>query len=434
MKVPARIIAPILVAVICAAGLLAALWWQLVQSTKIIQESGNLTEQGNLIISEQAPDTSAIDPEDRSLVHLRQGDVFALQGKWFEAEQEYEKSVKEGAGLPALRKLAQAQLQRRNIDGVKATIRKLKNSGAKAEDLLLLESIVDLRSGELVAAKTRLETANDSPQKSYGLALLAIVEGKHDDAQAKLATVQAGWEPVLRSHAKILQAAYDEYALFPESPGIHLTTLLSRALAQVQECEIALPLLLQVTKEQDDYRDAWIVQGYCELTTERADQALVSLEQAYSLDPQKPEIQYFLGRTYAVLNEHTNAITFFEYAIANRFEPASEVRRYIAEEALKEGRGELALEQYELLAEEEDANVGVYEGYVATSIALGKSEEAYVMANEATEKFAEIGKAYELLGWAAMETDRLDEAQKAFNKALDLDPFLEMAKEKLKEL
>jgi len=58
----------------------------------------------------------------------------------------------------------------------------------------------------------------------------------------------------------------------PSSPRvreIHLLTLVSRALAQVQECELALPLLSQVTGIQDDYRDAWIVQGFCELSSER---------------------------------------------------------------------------------------------------------------------------------------------------------------------
>jgi len=234
--------------------------------------------------------------------------------------------------------------------------------------------------------------------------------------------------------ARTLQAAYDEFSLFPESPDIHLVTLLSRALAQVQECELALPLLVQVTQVQDDYRDAWIVQGYCELTTERFEQALASLERAYSLDPQKPEIQYFLARTYAAMADHQNAITFFEYALMNGFGPATEIRRRIALSALEVNNAELALEQYEELMKEEDATIEPYEGYVTTSLALGHVEQAYLHAQKAVERWPENGQAHELFGWAAMEAGQKEEAQQELEKALELNPYLTRAKEKLKDL
>jgi len=293
---------------------------------------------------------------------------------------------------------------------------------------------MNLRTGELVRAKKMLETAKESPQKHYGLVLLSIVEGDHIRAQEELNLVASGWEPVLRSYAKTLQAAYDEFALFPESPDIHLITLLSRALAQVQECELALPLLVQVTGKKDDYRDAWIVQGYCELTTERFNQALASLEQAYTIDPQKPETQYFLGRTYAALDDPVNAITFFEYSVVNGFQPESEVRHYIAAEALKSENGQLALEQYAILTRDENATLDIFETLVETSIALEQFEEAYVSAGEAVERWPDKGKAYELLGIAALALDADEEALEAFQKAVELDPFLVTAKEKLAEL
>lgn len=434
MKIPVRILAPVIAATICVSALIVLLWWQLTQSTELLRTAAQRTET-NADAAVQVPlDTGKIDPGDRALVLLREGDLLSLKGNWSEAQASYEEAVKEGGGLPALRKLAQAQLQRRDLDGVRSTIRQLKQTGAKKEDLLLLESIVHLRSGELVKARTRLEEAEDSPQKHYGLTLLAIIEGNHPTAQEELALVETGWEPILRANARTLQAAYDEYALFPESPPIHLITLLARALAQVQECELALPLLVQVTQQQDDYRDAWIVQGYCELTTERPEQALLSLEQAYTLDPRKPEIQYFLGRAYFDLRRYQDAITFFEYAIANRFEPASDVRHYIADAALKEGKGDIALLQYELLIKEITTTIADYEGYVTTALALGRAEEAYVRATEATERWPEEGKAFELLGLAALESAKPDEAKQAFEKAVELDPFLMRAKEELEKL
>ena len=434
MKISARITAPIVCALICAGALVAFLWWQLTQSTEILRRVTTENIDEPLIM--QSVDTigAAVDPRDQALFHLRQGDLLALRGQWAEAQTEYEKAVDAKGGLPALRKLAQAQLQRRDINGVHSTLRELKKAGAKTGDLLLLESIVALRSGELIEARKLLQNAEDSPQKHYGLALLSIIEGNHEQAQIELNEVVNGWEPVLRSHARTITAAYQEFALFEESLNIHLITLLARALAQVQECELALPLLVQVTQAKDDYRDAWIVQGYCELTTERPEQALASLEQAYNLDPQKQEIQYFLARSYAAINDHKNAITFFEYALQNGFQPASEVRRHIAQSALLNGNADLALQQYEALTKDDNSTIEPYEGYITASIALGRSEEAYFMAKEAVKRWPNDAISHDLLGWAAIETDRKEESKKELEKALDINPYLNSAKERLKQL
>lgn len=433
MKVSPRIIAPVLLATICAGLLMAFLWWQLTQSTLI---AGGKTFQNTDLLGLNPGNLSdePITADDVSLLHLRQGDILALRGDWQDAQNEYEKSVKAGGGLPALRKLAQSQMQRRDIRGVESTLRQMKNEGARPEDILLLETIIDLRSGELVKAKGVLDNAEDSPQKHYGLSLLSIIQGEHQTAVSELELTAAGWDPVLRSYARTLQAAYQEFDLFPEGSDLHLITLLSRALAQVQECELALPLLVQVTSIKDDYRDAWIVQGYCELITERPEQALASLEHAYSLDPQKPEIQYFLARSYAALHEYQNAITFFEYALTNGFIPQSEVRRLIAKNALEIGNASLALDQYEALTEEPDATLEVYQGYITAAAALGRPEEALTKAIQATTRWSTDARAYELLGTVALQIGQTEQARAAFEQALKIDPDLLSAQEKLSQL
>jgi tetratricopeptide (TPR) repeat protein len=364
-------------------------------------------------------------------VHLRRGDLLALHGEWAGAQEEYERSVDADGGLIALRKLAQAQLQRRDTAGVRETIRELRRNGARSEDLLLLESIVALRTGELLEARRILDAAEDSPQKHYVLALLGIVQGDHTSAQEHLEATARGWEPVLRASARTLQGAYQEFGLFPEGQNIHLVTLLARALAQVLECELALPLLVQVTQLKEDYRDAWIVQGYCELTTDRPQQALASLEQAYQLDPQKPEIQYFLARAYAALGNPQNAITFLEYALQNGFEPQAEVRRLLAEQAREFGDAALALEQYGHLLEQERPTFDAFEGFVAVSIGLGRTDDALVRAQQAVERFPEDAVAHDLLGWALASAGQTDAARAALQRALELDPFLQSAKDRL---
>lgn len=433
MKVPPRIIVPVLLATVCAGLLMAFLWWQLTQST--LGLTGNQFEETNLF-GQPAIEAADIpvDTGDAALLYLREGDILALRGEWAEAQELYEKAVDAGGGLPALRKLAQTQMQRRDIRSVRSTIKKMQSAGARAEDLLLLDVIITLRSGELVEAKEKLESAEESPQQHYGLALLSIIEGNHERAIQELDLTSAGWDPVLRSYTRTLKAAYDEFALFPDGSDMHLITLLSRALAQVQECELALPLLVQVTSVKDDYRDAWIVQGYCELITERPEQALASLEHAYSLDPQKPEIQYFLARAYGAMHEYQNAITFFEYALTNGFEPQAEVRRLIARYALEIGNAGLAIEQYDALTKLTDATLESYEGFVSAAAALGRPDEAYAKAKDAVEKWNEDPRAYELFGSIAAQVGKTDEARSAFEAALKINPDLSSVKQKLQQL
>lgn len=433
MKIVPKFAAPVLLATLCAGALMAFLWWQLTESTRLLQ--GQRFDETELLgIPANNMPEDMLDTDDISLMHLRQGDILALRGEWAEAQKEYELSVKTNGGLPALRKLATAQMQRRDTKGVRSTLKKMKNAGAREEDVLLLETIIMLRSGELINAQKALEAADDSPQQHYGLALLSIVQGSHQRAVQELALTTEGWDPVLRSYARTLQSAYDEFMLFPEGSDMHLITLLSRALAQVQECELALPLLIQVTTAKDDYRDAWIVQGYCELVTERSEQALASLEHAYSLDPQKPEVQYFLARAYSALHEYQNAITFFEYALSNGFQPQAEIRRLIAQNALEIGNAGLALDQYDALTLEPNATLEVFEGYISAAVALGRTEEAYAKANLATARWPEDARAYDVLAGVAMQLDKKDDARKAVQKALDLNPNLESAKLKLESL
>lgn len=434
MPLSPRVTLPISAAVLCAVAAGGFLFWQLDSTramlTQGIQKTGTGTTQPNPNPNPIVP----VDTGDESLLRLRQGDVFALRGEWKNAQEEYQKSVDAGGGLTALRKLAQAQMQRRDIRGAQTTLDQLRRSGAKKEDTLLLESIINLRTGELGKALALLNASEDSPQKHYGLALVGIITGDKETAQRELKLVETGWEPVLRTYARTLLKAYDEFALFPDSPELHLLTLLGHALADVQECELALPLLAESTRQQDDYRDAWILQGFCELTTERLTEALASLERAYQLDPEKPETQYFLGRVYSAQEDHGNALTFLQYALENGFQPETEVRRLIAKEALITGNIALALDQQDALTRLPDAGLQSYSDYIAAALTAEKKQEAQVKAEEAVAKWPNDAVAYMLLGWVQAENGNTTDARTNLEKALNMNPGLDSARERLNKL
>ncbi|TSC78686.1 MAG: hypothetical protein G01um101425_976 [Candidatus Peregrinibacteria bacterium Gr01-1014_25] len=429
---PLRVLAPVLFAALCAAGLIAVLLWQAMHARAIISralQQAASEQQDPLALDEPWAETA--DPRDAALAAIRAGDVAALDGDWKTAERHYQRAVDARGGLPALRKLTQAQLQRRDYGAVRDNIRRLSLAGAKEEDLLLLNALLLLRTGELLQAETLLRDAPASPQREYGHALLAIIQGNHESARPALQQAQEGWDPAIRSSSRTLLAAYEEFALFPDSPNIHLVALLSRALAQAQECELALPLLSQVTQVQDDYRDAWTVQGYCEYVTGRLAEALASLERAYGLDPEKAEIQYLLGKTLAAQGDHPRAVTFFQYALKNGFEPSADVRRALGAAALAAGDGPLALEQYSALATAEGASIDDVERFVRAALQLSLPEEAYAQAQKTLTRWPDEPRSHLLAGITAAQTGRKDDARKALEKALELDPGLAAAREAL---
>lgn len=431
MRLYPRITLPILAAVAVAAGTLGWAWMQLKDATADVTahlQNALHSESGSTLSAETTTGTDMVDPGDTVLIHLRQGDLFALQGEWAKAEDEYQQAVQNGGGLAALHKLAQAELQRREIDKVKLTIQELKRQGAKTEEILLLQVIVDLRTGDLEKAKQALAEGEDTPQVHYGNSLVAIIEGRNEDAKKELQTTVNGWDPTLRSYARVLLSAYDEFALFEESKPIHLTTLLARALAQVQECELALPLLSGVLQENQDYRDAWTVQGYCELTTERFTEALSSFEHAYAIDPEKPEIQYFLGRTYTALGQWSNAETFLDYALVNGFEPEKEVRERLAAAAENAQDLEKASEQYRALVALPDADQTTFAKAITLSIQLGKAGDAYELGKSAVSRWPNSAEALALAGSGAAADGKTDEAKGYFEQALKIDPGNERAK------
>lgn len=427
-----RIALPIAFAVVTVVALIGFLWWELKQATNTVLVPNHVIQQPSvpiLPLQNAQRSNQVIGP----ITSLRQGDIYALEGNWTAAQAAYTQAVAEDGSLPVLRKLAQAQLQSRNYESAKKTIEKLAAQGASEPDIMLLNSIVLLRTGEIVAARQLLSTATDSPQAHYGLALLAIAEGNHTQAQAELVAVQAGYEPILRSKAQTIQAAYNEYALFPDSSDIHLITLLARSLSQVQECELALPLLVQVTSTKPDYRDAWIVQGYCELFTERTENAITSFQTAYNLDPQKTATQYFLGRAYYAREDFTNAITFFEYALGNGFTPASELYALIANAAEQTNNYTLAFAQYSKLLQSEKSAYN-YKKYMQIGLRINEANTVYQIGLEATPAYPADIDILELFGLAALQIGNNNEAKRAFEQVIAAEPNRTVSKQQLESM
>jgi tetratricopeptide (TPR) repeat protein len=433
MRIPPRVYIPAVLALVIVAGVGAVLIWQIRASVNVIEMAFNGVKQAQQsIFTPSANRDAGGQNQSEALMHLRQGEIFERRGEWRQAQDAYLLSVNAGGGAPALRKLIRIQLQRREYDAAGDSIGKLRKETRETDDIMLLSGLLQLRTGKIDAARSTFSARPETPQAQYGLALVALAGRDIDGAQQQLKLAAQNSDATIRSYATTLMAAFKEFSLFAEGQETHLDTLLARALAQVGECETALTYVNKVTAKQDRYRDAWIVKGYCEFTTERLQDALASLERAYSIDPEKPETQYFLARTHAAMGDPQNAVTFLQYAVLNGFSPAKDARDLLAQYALELGDTDLALEQYRTIAEDPASEPEDYEKYVNLALQLpNRANEAYQAAKDAQAKWPDDALPFVMLGKAAGALGAKDEAEKALREALRIDPKFTKATEEL---
>jgi len=427
VKIPPQVSVPIALAIILSLAIGGLFLWQIHRSVATIESSFRVGNAGPSLLQKLLPRTTKEFPDSASLstalMELKTGEIFELKGEWKQAEDRYAESVAAGGGSPALKKLAAIQLQRREYDEAAKTISLLKNDNKDSDDLLLLEGILALRKGNPETALSIFKRKPNSAQGLYGIALASIAKGDQDTAKTSLEKASQAGDPTIRAAAQSILHAYQEFSLFPNGQTIHLQTLLARALAEVNECETSLKLIHPVIATEPRYRDAWIVKGFCEFNTERTQEALASLNQAYSLDPEKPEIQYFLARTHAALGDPENAVTFLEYALLNGFQPEKEARLLLADYAQELGNTELALEQYKVMTEADESDLDTFRQYITLAISSSKhSLDALSVAKNALARWPDDPVALTLAAKAALAAGVPSDARKYIQAALTIDP------------
>jgi tetratricopeptide (TPR) repeat protein len=304
------------------------------------------------------------------MASIRAGMIAESKGSIERAEQHYQDALKNGGGNDARVLLIHLLLKKNALNEAKKMIDEHDQSANENDEILFERGMLMMLMGDQKGAEKLFDSKSAmSSFARYGLIVLSIQKADHDKAKEQLKMMVANEKDItLKNRASLLLQAYEEFALFEHGESIHRDTLLARALAEVDECVIALPLLDSVVKQKDQYRDAWTVKGYCELMNGAPKNALASLEQAYGIDPTKPEIQYFLARTYFSLGDPQNAVTFLQYALANGFEPRRDAQTLLVEYAEELGNTDLALEQMEQLLKETGLSPEVLTKFESSSI------------------------------------------------------------------
>lgn len=255
--------------------------------------------------------------------------------------------------------------------------------------------------------------------------LLYAYDGDYDAARTALLEAPKFSGDLDPAHLEAVNQAYQGFDAQQNGQNIFLEALLTKAMVDVEEYELAEAMALKVLNQESNYRDVWTLLGYAQLKMERYEEAKQSLDQAVKIDSLKPEIHYFLGLSHYFLEEYDEAVQRFELALLYNFEPQNEPYRKIAESQLHLGRYEESLAAYEYLVKIEHASVEDFVEPVSLAIEKVKDlDRALTLAQESVTHFPQEAMSHTLLAWTYLEQGQTDLADESIKRALQIDPML----------
>lgn len=277
------------------------------------------------------------------------------------------------------------------------------------------------------AQKIMASVTNHNALSKYYQGILAAYFGEEDNAKALLnESMNMGGSADTVSKAQNFLNAYAEFHFNQGGNDVHLKTLLGRSFNQVGEYQMAIPLLFDVLKEKKDYRDPWILLGFAYLNVEKYQDAVEALEQAKKLDPQKAETHFYLGLGYFGLNDLQNSALELELAKKYGYEPVIQIDQKLAEIYLQLKEYPKSVSSFEnvIALNSTDVNYFIKPMWIYME-RLHDPEKAFALAKKAQQANPKLAMSYNLLGWAAIGTNHLDDAESYLKKALVIDPHLD---------
>ncbi|EKD65544.1 MAG: hypothetical protein ACD_50C00056G0001, partial [uncultured bacterium] len=197
----------------------------------------------------------------------------------------------------------------------------------------------------------------------YYRSIIALLYKKYDEAEKGLNAL-AGSETTskeMKDKVALYTNALKTFKIYKESKPEFMEALIAKAFIDTNEFGASIPLLYDVIKIKNNYRDAWIMLGYAYLQTGKTDDAVNAFTQAETLDPNKPQTLFFLGLANAVNNKYDEAIKYLEKASEAGFEPKSLIEQKLADIYIIKKEYDKALVSFENLAKEGIIDKNLYQ-------------------------------------------------------------------------
>lgn len=286
-----------------------------------------------------------------------------------------------------------------------------------------------MRNNQFEEASEVFKTLKDQSQETaFYASILYTFQADYGEAKKQLDKAKSLGGTIESETLDLFSTAFASYESQKEGQNIYLEALITQALVESLEYELAENMALKILNEKADYRDVWILLGYAQLKMEKYQEAEDAFKQAKTLDSVKPETHYFLATALFFQEEYEAAVDEYELALLYDFTPEEEVYKKIAECQLFLEDYDEAVEAYEYLI---NIDHNTIEGFVRpvwiAITELNDLDRALSIAEESVEYFPNEAMSYNLLGWVHLERGELNEADSALKKSITMDGKLAAA-------
>lgn len=368
-------------------------------------------------ISENSESTSTepVAPSFSAADYLAQGELALSQNQFAKAAEKFAlaASLEPQAPEPLL-KLAEAQIGLQEFNRAYANLKMVTELEPNSPAAFLLQGKLFLREENFPAARAAFQQAGALAQ--FEQALMAAFYDDLESAQEILLNTDD-------ERAQVLLKALTEYTIFPDAPKTYQDALLTRAFNEIQEYELASAKIKPVLAQNVHYRDAWILLGYAYFAQEEFAAALSAFQTAYSLDPTKPETQYFLAKTHFALGNLTEAEKFLHFANEQEFAIpnfANELTNILIAQGKFTEAAEFLTKN---LLQNENATLAEFEAAILLWLEeTHDKEKAWELTRTALSRFPENATVYNLAGKISLANGQISKALSQLEYALELEP------------
>ncbi len=362
---------------------------------------------------------------------ITKGDTLKENGFYDLAIKEYQTAQSmEPSNITPLIKISEIHLQSNNLEKAEEILKQ-----ALETDSTSLPAKLNL--GRTLIAQRKIDegrelflniNAEDSQVKYYQ-GMIKILDGAHPEARQFFQdAINLNTDLKISEKAQKFLSAYQEFDSFQSGTDSHLNTLLGRAFTEVDEYQMAIPLLFEVIKIQNDYRDAWILLGYSYLKTQQYPEAVDALIEAEKIDPQKPETHFFLGLTYFNQDKLDLAANHLEKAKENGFQPEIQVEQKLAEIYTIQEKFDEAASNYENIISLNDKDINLFVQPIWIYLnKLNQPEKALSLAKKALNSHSQNAMSHNLMAWVQIESEDYIPAKAQLMIALELNPEFDAA-------
>lgn len=290
------------------------------------------------------------------------------------------------------------------------------------------EQILELYKAKILSRSLQFDEALDllatieTDELNILKAAVLIAKGNRDEAGAFLHDiVDKHPSGEMKLKALALLNIYRTFDQHRDADTSYLWTLFAKQLGEFGEYEIALYLSNKATQLRDNYRDAWLIKGYCEMKLKDLESAEKSLLQAYQLDPGNTQTQYLLGHIYFQLEKPALSSQYLLYAKQNDTEHIQDILEKLAENAISTENYALASHYFEEALQHTNNKAPIYSRLVWLYLEkLLQPDKAIEYAEQRIIAFPNDPESHQLMSWVLTKQDKLDEALKYLEKAEQL--------------